>query len=288
MAHPPLSDDIYIAFVPETLGALRTLDTAAQLAHSAARRARLRQSIFGVALALAIIAAWLALHVAAVFLIDWSALPFWAPLPAIAVATWLFVGLFIIAHDCMHGSLAPGHPAINRAFGRISLLLYAAFSYDRLLPEHHKHHKRPGTADDPDFHPAHPNAFWPWFARFMTHYYGWREFASMSVAMTLYLLAFQPSLVNLLAFYALPALLSALQLFYFGTYRPHRVEEAQGFSDRHNTRTDDFPLLVSLFTCFHFGYHHEHHLSPTTPWWRLPRVRGERREEGRRAAGQEA
>ncbi|MFA9473554.1 MAG: fatty acid desaturase [Filomicrobium sp.] len=27
---------------------------------------------------------------------------------------------------------------------------------------------------------------------------------------------------------------------------------------------------MSLLTCFHFGYHHEHHLQPDVPWWRLP------------------
>ena len=33
--------------------------------------------------------------------------------------------------------------------------------------------------------------------------------------------------------------------------------------------------LASLLTCFHFGMHHEHHLSPNTPWWRLPEARRE-------------
>lgn len=227
--------------------------------------------MIGLALAGAVVAAWCAAHVAAIFAIDWSAAPLAAPVLMIAFQAWLFTGLFIIAHDCMHGSLAPGRPWVNRLVGRLTLALYAAFSYDRLLPEHHKHHRRPGTADDPDFDLDHPSAFWPWFARFMSHYYGWREFAAMAAAMTLYIALLRPPVENVLAFYALPAILSALQLFYFGTYRPHRIEEA-GFDDRHNSRSDDFPWLVSLFTCFHFGYHHEHHLAPSTPWWRLPAV----------------
>ncbi|WP_420393911.1 fatty acid desaturase [Acuticoccus sp.] len=231
--------------------------------------ARQRDTIIGVGLAVAIVVAWLATHVAAIFVINWGDAPWWGAPAMVMLQTWLFTGLFIVAHDCMHGSLAPGLPGVNRAFGRLALLLYAAFSYDRLLPEHHRHHRRPGTADDPDFHPERPSSFVPWFVRFFLHYYGWREFAAMALATSLYVLAFRPEMPLFLAFYALPAVLSAVQLFYFGTFRPHRVDE-DGFADRHNSRTDDFPVTLSLLTCFHFGYHHEHHLTPTTPWWRLP------------------
>lgn len=241
-------------------------------AQTAARRERRSQTTIGIALALAIIAAWLGAHVLAIFVIDWTVAPRWMGVPLVMLQTWLFVGLFIIAHDCMHGSLAPGRPGINRWFGRVLLAIYAGFRYDALLPEHHKHHRRPGTADDPDFDPDHPSTLIPWFYRFMTHYYGWRELATMSAMITVYVLVLGPPIENILVFYALPAVLSAFQLFYFGTYRPHRVEES-GFADHHNSRTDDFPVLVSLATCFHFGYHHEHHSTPTTPWWRLPKVR---------------
>ena len=214
----------------------------------------------------------MSVHVASIFLIDWDALPLPAVLVPIVVQTWLCVGLFIVAHDCMHGSLAPGRPWLNRAVGRLCLFLYAAFLYDRLLPEHHKHHRRPGTPDDPDYNPDDPSAFWPWFGRFMKHYFGWPEAVLLGTAVTVYLVVLRPSLPLFLAFYALPAILSALQLFYFSTSRPHRAVE-DGFVDRHNARSDGFPWFVSLLTCFHFGYHHEHHLSPTTPWWRLPAFR---------------
>ena len=73
---------------------------------------------------------------------------------------------------------------------------------------------------------------------------------------------------------ALPAILSSVQLFTFGTFLPHRHEEAP-FVDAHRSRTNDFGWLASLLTCFHFGYHHEHHLSPGTPWWALPAKRRE-------------
>ncbi len=240
----------------------------------------------GITLALAIIAAWLTLHVGAIFVVDWSTTPLWLGAVVIAVQTWLCVGLFIVAHDCMHGSLAPGRPAVNRAFGRTALFLYAAFSYDRLLPKHHMHHRRSGTPDDPDFCPEAPSAFGPWFLRFFLQYYGWREFTVMATAMTLYVVATGAAVGAILAFYALPAVLSAVQLFYFGTFRPHRLEDETPFVDRHNTRSDAFPPLVSLFTCFHFGYHHEHHLAPTTPWWRLPTAHRALQRDMTRSAGE--
>ena len=78
---------------------------------------------------------------------------------------------------------------------------------------------------------------------------------------------------NTLLFWAVPSILSSLQLFAFGTYLPHRHEE-EAFRDRHNARSNDYPRWLSLLTCFHFGYHHEHHAKPGTPWWRLPSIRG--------------
>ena len=73
----------------------------------------------------------------------------------------------------------------------------------------------------------------------------------------------------MLVFWALPALLSSVQLFYFGTFRPHRHDDSP-FADDHNARSNGFGWLASLLSCFHFGYHHEHHLAPQVPWWRLP------------------
>ena len=31
--------------------------------------------------------------------------------------------------------------------------------------------------------------------------------------------------------------------------------------------------LVSFVSCYHFGYHWEHHVAPHVPWWRLPEAR---------------
>jgi beta-carotene ketolase (CrtW type) len=41
----------------------------------------------------------------------------------VALQTWLSTGLFITAHDAMHGTLAPGRPHWNRAVGGLCLML---------------------------------------------------------------------------------------------------------------------------------------------------------------------
>lgn len=233
---------------------------------------RARQTAVGLSLALALIGAWAALHAYSVFFLPlggWGLA--YAPL-IVAVLCWLNVGLFIIAHDCMHGSLAPGRPGINRWMGRAALALYAGFSFDRLLPKHFSHHKSPGTADDPDYSVTHPTAFWPWYIAFLRQYFGLRELAVLTALVALYVLVLGASYPNLLLFWALPAILSSLQLFLFGTYLPHRDEE-RPFADRHRARSSGHGWIASLLTCFHFGYHHEHHLAPHLPWWRLPSER---------------
>ena len=92
------------------------------------------------------------------------------------------------------------------------------------------------------------------------------------MAVGIYVLVLKAPFANLLVFWALPSILSSLQLFAFGTWLPHR-HEVRGFPDHHNARTLGYGWLTSLLTCFHFGLHHEHHLRPDAPWWRLPAVR---------------
>ncbi len=66
----------------------------------------------------------------------------------------------------------------------------------------------------------------------------------------------------------MPSLLSSIQLFYFGTFA--RIARGERFVDGHNARSNEFGFLASLLSCFHFGYHHEHHDQPWVPWWALP------------------
>lgn len=235
---------------------------------------RRRQTRIGLTLAGAIILAFVTLHIWAVFFLELRGWAWALALPLVAVLSWLSVGLFIVAHDAMHGSLAPGRPAVNRSFGRLTLLLYAGFWMDRLTPKHFDHHKHVGTGDDPDFSEDHPTRFLPWYRQFMVRYFGMREFLVLSAIVWTYVLLLGAPIGNLLLFWAVPAIMSSVQLFYFGTYLPHRHEDAP-FADEHRARSINYGVLASLVTCFHFGYHREHHLSPGTPWWALPAKRRE-------------
>lgn len=227
------------------------------------------QAAIGLTLAAALVAAWLATHVYGVFFHRWTPAGILAAPLLIALQCWLNVGLFIIAHDAMHGSLAPFRPRLNRVVGRVCLVVYAGFSYDKLLASHLNHHRHAGTALDPDFHADRPDRFWPWYAAFFRGYFGWREMAFMVALVWTYILVLGASPLNAILLWGVPAILSSLQLFYFGTYLPHRHDETP-FSDRHNARSNEFSWLASLLSCFHFGYHHEHHDAPFVPWWRLP------------------
>ncbi len=204
-------------------------------------------------------------------------------LPVLAGLGWLQVGLFIVAHDAMHGSLAPAHPRLNRAAGRLALALYAGFAFDRFARAHQDHHRHPGSPLDPDFHPADPR-FLPWYLAFMRRYFGWREAFGLLAGGALLALASSPLKAAL--FWWLPALFASLQLFTFGTWLPHRpgAARAEPLDDGHRSRSLHLPWALSLLTCFHFGYHLEHHQQPGAPWWRLPSLH-RRRSRARDDAG---
>lgn len=228
-----------------------------------------RNSIVGLSLAVLLIATWLTVHITTIFYFDWSSNLVYAIPLIMLFQCWLYVGLFIVAHDCMHGSLAPGRPWLNFAIGQLCLGLYAGFSFRHLNKKHHDHHKYAGTAEDPDYHEPDPGSFWKWYKSFIFEYFSWREGLIITCIVVIYHLALGVSLTNIWLFWAIPAMVSSLQLFYFGTYLPHRPGR-DAFTDRHKSRTNNYSWIISLLTCFHFGYHHEHHLYPKLPWWKLP------------------
>ena len=212
-----------------------------------------------------IIGGWLAVHLYSLFGHSLSA-PLWQTLGLIALQCWLYTGMFIVAHDTMHGSLFKQEKT-NAAIGTAIMFVYAGFNWRYMRTAHHAHHDNSGTAEDPDFNAANPHAFWPWYMKFFLQYFGWRQVAVLFGFTIGYILLGVPY-INTIIMWAVPAILSSVQLFYFGTYLTHRHKGA--FPDHHNARTNDFPRWLSLLTCFHFGYHHEHHLYPHEPWWRLP------------------
>ncbi len=228
---------------------------------------------FGPLLAGLIIGAWLIVHIYSVFfhaLVD----PIWQTVGLIALQCWLYTGVFIVAHDTMHGSLFPQKPKANAILGTVILFVYAGFNWKIMRDAHHQHHDFPGTAQDPDFNESNPTSFWPWYLKFFQTYFGLRQILILMGFTVAYILLGAPYL-NTIVMWAVPAILSSAQLFYFGTYLTHR--HADPFPDEHNARTNEFGYFASLFSCFHFGYHHEHHLFPHEPWWRLPFRKSERK-----------
>jgi beta-carotene ketolase (CrtW type) len=251
------------------------IDLCANAGACAAMTRSGRQAGYSLLLAAAIGGAWLAIHLGTIFFWRWSLATAPVALALILLQSWLSTGLFIVAHDCMHGSLVPGWRRLNAVIGTLCLGAYAALSYPALLPKHHAHHRAPGTAGDPDFHADAPTRVLPWFASFFRNYYTHGQIVRITVAAIVYILLGAP-LLNIVVFWAVPAVMALVQLFLFGTYLPHRHGD-HAFADAHNARSNDLSPLASLVTCFHFGaYHHEHHLSPGTPWWRLPGLRSSR------------
>lgn len=243
------------------------------------KMSRYRQTLIGVCLAAAILGAWLSLHLFAMFVFDLTPSTFPIAVFIALMQCWLSVGLFIVSHDAMHGSLAPGARRLNSLVGAGLLFMYAGFAWRRMRDAHFAHHKAPGTKQDPDFDFDHPSSFWRWYANFLRRYFGWPSVLFVSSVVTVYGLVLAVPVENILLLYGLPAIASSMQLFYFGTYRPHRHAD-DAFVDRHNARSDEFSPLASLFSCFHFGYHHQHHCSPEVPWWALPGVHRLRKERG--------
>ena len=206
----------------------------------------------------------------------WSAYPF-ANLLWAGLTMWLCTGLFITAHDAMHGLILPRHPKTNALVGQLCLLLYAGLSYKRLLRGHINHHKYPSTDRDPDYWPTSriPALFggiW-WYIRFMLEYL--TPFPIIFVACTYHTLAHFVGLdiTRLVTMWIIPQVLSSVQLFYFGTYLPHHPGKAYQGSGLTKARSNSYPTWLSLLTCYHFGYHFEHHHAPFVPWWSLPRMR---------------
>ena len=190
--------------------------------------------------------------------------------------TWIYTGLFITAHDAMHGSIHPGQQ-VNRAIGQLCLWLYAGFDYSLLASKHHLHHQYPASERDPDFHDGTPN-FWNWYTHFVCEHFSWGQALNLVFMFGTYAIVCQYALYpplllripNLLLFWVIPSLLSSLQLFYFGTFLPHR-EPPDGYRNPHRAQTIARSRWWSLISCYHFGYHHEHHESPQIPWWQLYR-----------------
>ena len=172
----------------------------------------------------------------------------------------LYTGLFITAHDAMHGTVAPRNKFLNNAIGQVCTAFYALFPFYKLNEKHHQHHQFVHTIQDPDYH--HGN-FFTWYFSFIKQYITWWQIVGMAIIYNVLKIWIPEQ--NLLMFWVIPSLLSTLQLFYFGTYLPHRGEH----QNKHQSKSQSENHIWAFFSCYFFGYHYEHHDSPGTPWWKL-------------------
>jgi beta-carotene ketolase (CrtW type) len=185
---------------------------------------------------------------------------------------WLCTGLFICAHDAMHGLILPRSPKANAIVGQLCLGLYAGLSYKSLLRGHIAHHAHPSTEEDPDYWPSKLGPA-GWYGRFMLSYL--TPLPIILVAGTYHTMVHVVGIApySLITMWIIPQVLSSVQLFYFGTYLPHRPGHPFEGEGLYKARSNSYPTWLSLLTCYHFGYHYAHHRAPWVPWWRLPQYR---------------
>ncbi|PIQ47699.1 MAG: fatty acid desaturase [Cytophagales bacterium CG12_big_fil_rev_8_21_14_0_65_40_12] len=217
----------------------------------------------GVVIALTIIGLWFfALILGLNWTIDYS-----NPLlyVLILVQMHLYTGLFITAHDAMHGTVSKNKQT-NKMIGTVSALLFSYNFYARLFPKHHEHHRFVATDKDPDYHKG---SFFPWYFSFLRQYISWQQVLLMAITYNV-LKLFLP-IENLVLIWMLPAVLSTFQLFYFGTYTPHKGHHEP--LNQHASRSQSKNHLWAFLSCYFFGYHYEHHAAPATPWWQLYKVK---------------
>ncbi|MFH1196596.1 MAG: fatty acid desaturase [bacterium] len=204
------------------------------------------------------------------YLLTGAAVQFTDPLFYIHILLqgYLYTGLFITAHDAMHKTVSKNR-TINDVFGYLASFLFAGMSYSRLKKNHFKHHKYPGTEEDPDFNIRSQN-FWIWWTSFMFRYTTFLQIIFMAAVYNL-LKIWIPE-IKLWFFWIIPAFLGTLQLFYFGTYLPHKYPHENNMAP-HNARTQKRNHLCAMISCYFFGYHYEHHEAPGIPWWKLYQIK---------------
>ena len=188
----------------------------------------------------------------------------------ILIQAYLYTGLFITGHDAMHQTVSK-NKKINRAIGTVAVFLFAGMSYQRLIRNHWDHHRYPATEKDPDFYVKSQN-FFAWWFMFMVRYTTIWQLVAMAVIFNVLKYLGGVAVPSMVAFWIIPAILGTFQLFYFGTFVPHRKPHTEAMG-KHRARTQKRNHLWAMLSCYFFGYHNEHHLWPGIPWWKLYQVK---------------
>lgn len=192
----------------------------------------------------------------------------------VLLQAYLYTGLFITGHDAMHG-LVSKRLHVNTIVGWISSLLFAGLSYQKLRTNHYQHHLYPASEKDPDYYISSQN-FLVWWFVFLRRYATIWQFLFMAVAFNVLKIWFDTA--SLIAYWIVPAILATFQLFFVGTYLPHRKPHLENM-EPHRARSQSGPHWWAMLSCYFFGYHWEHHEMPRVPWWQLHREKDKRKQE---------
>ena len=224
-------------------------------------RAAAQQGPWGVPLALIIIGAW-AGHLAWVLTADglsWASPVTWLH---IVLQAHLCTGLFITGHDAMHGTVHRRR-WVNTAVGTVACFLFAGLSYRRLVVNHRAHHADPTGESDPGLlHPV------PLLLAVAGHLHGPLHHVPQILVMA--------AKFNLLKWLGVAAvapvgLLGGARRCWArsssSTSAPTCPTAGPETPDMapHHARTQPRNHLWALLSCYFFGYHWEHHESPSHP-----------------------
>ena len=190
----------------------------------------------------------------------------------ILIQAYLYTGLFITGHDAMHRSVSK-IKWLNNLIGYVSVFLFAGMSYRRLIKNHWDHHRYPGTEKDPDFYVESQN-FFAWWFTFMKRYTTLLQIVAMALIFNALHHLAGAGVPGLIVFWVIPAFMATFQLFYFGTFVPHRRPHTEAMG-KHRARTLRKNHLWAMLSCYFFGYHYEHHASPGTAWWQLHKMKNQ-------------
>ncbi|MEM9088383.1 MAG: fatty acid desaturase [Cyanobacteria bacterium P01_F01_bin.53] len=197
---------------------------------------------------------------------------------SILLRTFLHTGLFVIAHDAMHGNVLPSYPVENRWLGQLALGLYGFLPYQTACDFHRQHHVYPAQTRDPDFCERGKEILGlyvvRWYLSFISNYVTLPTLGRISIGMGCTLLSLillgHIAIQNIVLFWLLPWVLISRPLFLFGTFLPHFVSVRD--NKKRLVKSFYYPPLFSLLICYHFSYHQEHHTCPKVPWYLLPNV----------------
>lgn len=188
------------------------------------------------------------------------------------VQAYLYTGLFITGHDAMHRTVSRTK-WINNAIGYAAVFLFAGMSYRKLIKNHWDHHRYPATEKDPDFYVKSQN-FFAWWFTFLKRYVTIWQLIIMAVLFNILERLAGAPVPALIVFWIIPAFLATFQLFYFGTFIPHKKPHTKAMG-KHRARTQKKNHLWAMLSCYFFGYHYEHHAFPGKPWWKLYQVKNQ-------------